>query len=516
MKRIVSLFLIISIFLSAGCAKQAPAEETTAETAVSETEAATTAPHADEKEPLPEINADELFAQYLANVDKNKTPQREVGQPVSHVHMDEKLIIGILYPDTDIAELDSAIKSYMDDLAKEYLGEVSANKGGDFPAELYLSYDSYKIGKSMVSVKLSGSFIAPYLAHPVDVVKTFIADAKSGKIKETASILAKGDGFKNKVIKDAGINAADVDEHILDNAVLRSDGIEITFTQGDYFPMSDGTKVLFFKYEDIADHLADSFELKPKKKDPPKVETQAPETEKKPEPVKPKPKPVKPKPKPEPVKPLPKPNITRPIDPTKPMIALTFDDGPSAHTDRLLDIFKKYGGKGTFFVVGNLIDKRPNTVKRIVAEGHDIGGHSWDHKKLTTLNEKALTDQIVKTRTKIKSITGVDTYLVRPPYGAHNEYVRGVAAKLGVPFINWSVDTVDWKTKNAQAVYNEIMKSTKNGSIILCHDLHKTTVDAMETVIPKLIADGYQLVTVSELLSYSNNGLVPGNVYYKK
>lgn len=503
------------MLLSAGCAKQSPAEEATAEPAASKTEAATTAPPADEKEPLPEINADELFAQYLASVDKNKAPVREVGQPVSYVHMDEKLIVGILYPDTGLAGLDTAIKSCMDDLAKKYLEEVSANKGGDLPAELYLSYDSYKIGKSMVSVKLRGSFAAPYLSSPVDVVKTFIAEAKDGKIKEAASILAKGDGFKNKVIKDAGISAENVDEHILDNAVLKSDGIEITLVQGDYFPTSDGTKVLFFKYEDIADHLADSFELKPKKKDPPKVEPQTP-VKPKPEPVKPTPKPVKPTPKPEPVKPLPKPNITRPIDPNKPMIALTFDDGPSAHTDRLLDIFKKHGGKGTFFVIGNLIDKRPNTVKRIVADGHEIGGHSWDHKQFTTLSEKALTDQIVKTRTKIKSITGVDTYLVRPPYGAHNEFVRGVAAKLGVPFISWSVDTVDWKTKNAQAVYNEIMKNAKNGSIILCHDLHKTTVDAMETVIPKLIADGYQLVTVSELLSFSNNGLVPGKVYYKK
>ena len=173
------------------------------------------------------------------------------------------------------------------------------------------------------------------------------------------------------------------------------------------------------------------------------------------------------------------------------MIALTFDDGPSAHTDRLLDIFKKYGGKGTFFVVGYLIDSRPETLKRIAAEGHEIGNHSWNHKQLTTLDEKELTDQIMKTRAKIYDITGVDVHIMRPPYGAYNDFVRKIAEKLEVPLINWSVDTVDWKTKNAQAVYNEIMKSTKDGSIILCHDLHKTTVDAMETVIPKLIADGY-------------------------
>ena len=497
MKRIVSLFLIISMFLTAGCAEKASAEETTAEPVVSETEA-TTAPPNGEKEPETDIDADELFSQYLSYVDNYSTPVREMGEPLSYIHMDKKLVIGILYPQTSISELDTELKSYIESIAEEYKKETEEKEGCDTAAELYLSYESYKIGTSMVSVKLSGSFIAPYMAHPVDIVKTFIADTKSGKLTDVYSIFGDGDGFKNKVIKDAGVSAEDVDEHILDNAVLRSDGIEITFRRGDYFPMSDGTKVLFFKYEDIADYLADSFELKPKKE-----ETKAPETEKKEETK-------------EPVKPLPQPNVTRPIDPSKPMIALTFDDGPSAHTDRLLDIFKKNGGKGTFFVVGYLIDSRPETLKRIAAEGHEIGNHSWDHKQLTTLNEKELTDQIMKTRAKIYDITGVDVHIMRPPYGAYNDFVREIAEKLEVPFINWSVDTVDWKTKNAQAVYNEIMKSTKDGSIILCHDLHKSTVDAMESVIPKLIADGYQLVTVSELLSYSNNGLVPGKVYYKK
>ena len=490
------------MLLTAGCAKQAPAEEATAEPAVSEAEA-TTAPSNGEKEPETDIDADELFNQYLSYVDSYSAPVREMGEPLSYIHMDKKLVVGILYPETSISALDTELKLYIEGIAEEYKKETEEKGSFDTAAELYLSYESYKIGTSTVSVKLSGSFIAPYMAHPVDIVKTFIANTKSGKLTDVYSILGDGHGFKNKVIKDAGVRAEDVDEHILDNTVLRSDGIEITFRRGDYFPMSDGTKVLFFKYEDISDYLADSFELKPKKEEPPKVETQAPETEKKEDPK-------------EPVKPLPKPDTAPTIDPTKPMIALTFDDGPSAHTDRLLDIFKKYGGKGTFFVVGYLIDSRPETLKRIAAEGHEIGNHSWNHKQLTTLDEKELTDQIMKTRAKIYDITGVDVHIMRPPYGAHNEFVRGVAAKLGVPFINWSVDTVDWKTKNAQAVYNEIMKNAKNGSIILCHDLHKTTVDAMETVIPKLIADGYQLVTVSELLSFSNNGLVPGKVYYKK
>jgi peptidoglycan/xylan/chitin deacetylase (PgdA/CDA1 family) len=120
------------------------------------------------------------------------------------------------------------------------------------------------------------------------------------------------------------------------------------------------------------------------------------------------------------------------------------------------------------------------------------------------------------TRAKIYDITGKDCLIMRPPYGACNDDVKAVAKTLGVSFINWSVDTLDWKTKNADAVYNEIIDNVSDGAIILCHDLHKTTVDAMERVIPKLISEGYQLVTVSQLMEYSEKQLEPGKLYYRQ
>ena len=140
--------------------------------------------------------------------------------------------------------------------------------------------------------------------------------------------------------------------------------------------------------------------------------------------------------------------------------------------------------------------------------------NTWNHRQLTRLTSQEITDQIMMTRAKIFEVTGVDCTIVRPPYGACNDNVQGVGITTGVSFINWSVDTLDWKNKNAQAIYNEIISTAKNGDIILCHDLHKTTVDAMELVIPKLIADGYQLVTVSELMKYSNTPLEAGKIYY--
>lgn len=206
----------------------------------------------------------------------------------------------------------------------------------------------------------------------------------------------------------------------------------------------------------------------------------------------------------------------RTAEPDKPMVALTFDDGPNTHTDRLLDIFKEYGGKGTFFVVGDTIDKRKETLKRMAEEGHEIGNHSWNHLQLTDLEEKDLIYQIMMTREKIYDVAGVNSHLVRPPYGAYNDNLKAVGEKIGVCYVHWSVDSLDWKHKNTEAIYNEIFDHVNDGSIILCHDLHKTTVDSMEEIIPTLLDRGYQLVTVSELLSYSKKPVEPGAIYYRR
>ena len=127
-----------------------------------------------------------------------------------------------------------------------------------------------------------------------------------------------------------------------------------------------------------------------------------------------------------------------------------------------------------------------------------------------------ITDEIMMTRAKIYEVTGKDCVIMRPPYGAWNDDEKAVGKDLGVAFVNWSVDTLDWKSRDAEAVYNEIINNASDGAIILCHDLHETTVDAMETVIPKLVEEGYQLVTVSELMSFSKKPLEAGKIHYKK
>lgn len=204
------------------------------------------------------------------------------------------------------------------------------------------------------------------------------------------------------------------------------------------------------------------------------------------------------------------------IDENKPMIAITFDDGPSANTERVLDIFKKNGAKATFFVLGNRIEGNEDIMKRMTDEGHNIGSHSWDHSDLSKLSKKDVKNQIVSTKKAIKNACGYNSKLLRPPYGAWNDNVKTVAKNQGISIINWNVDTLDWQTKKKKKIANLIIKEARDGCIILCHDLYDSTVDAIEIAIPKLIKEGYQIVTVTDLLESHDGKLEAGSVYYNR
>ena len=184
-------------------------------------------------------------------------------------------------------------------------------------------------------------------------------------------------------------------------------------------------------------------------------------------------------------------------------VAMTFDDGPhAANTPRLLDMLKQRNIKATFFVVGQCAQEYPAIMKRIVAEGHEVANHSWSHPQLSKMAEGSVTDQIQKTHDAIVNTTGVAPKLMRPPYGAFTANQRGWAnAKWGYKIVLWDVDPLDWKVRNADHVKSEILHHTVAGSIILSHDIHKSTVDAMPDTLDGLIGRGFKFVTASELIA---------------
>jgi len=186
-----------------------------------------------------------------------------------------------------------------------------------------------------------------------------------------------------------------------------------------------------------------------------------------------------------------------------PFIAMTFDDGPHAtNTPRLLDMLKQRGIKATFFVVGQCAAEYPDIMKRIVAEGHEIANHSWSHPLLSKMGEGGVTDQLQRTHDVIVQTTGVTPKIMRPPYGGFTKNQMAWAnQKWDYKVILWDVDPLDWKVRNAESVKSKILAGTVNGSIILSHDIHKTTVDAMPETLDGLTARGFKFVTVSELIA---------------
>lgn len=190
----------------------------------------------------------------------------------------------------------------------------------------------------------------------------------------------------------------------------------------------------------------------------------------------------------------------RQLDPARPMVALTFDDGPyTPVTGRILDALQSANGRATFFVVGSRIDGREEILKRIAASGCELGNHTYDHKTLRGLSESEIRTQIEKSDKKIYEVTGQATTVLRPPGGMYDDSLTAICDK---PIALWTVDTLDWKHQNKDTSVQRALEGIRDGDIILMHDLFFPTADAAETLIAELTERGFQLVTVTELLTY--------------
>lgn len=182
---------------------------------------------------------------------------------------------------------------------------------------------------------------------------------------------------------------------------------------------------------------------------------------------------------------------------TRKAVALTFDDGPSPKTTPVaLDLLKKYNAKGTFFMVGHAVEGNEDIIKRVIAEGHQIGNHSWDHPVLTKISLEKAKSQINDTTAALKKASGLDVHIMRPPYGAINGAIQ---AAVDQSFILWDVDTLDWKNRNTASIMKEVRKA-QPGSIILMHDVHQTTIDALPLILQYLTEQGFEMVTIEELM----------------
>lgn len=207
-----------------------------------------------------------------------------------------------------------------------------------------------------------------------------------------------------------------------------------------------------------------------------------------------------------------RPNIAAPVDPPitfsyvhvdGPYIAMTFDDGPSEKlTPRLLNLLATHHIKATFFVIGQNVAEHPEIVQRAAREGHEIANHSWSHPNLGKMSDEGVRRELQKTDDAIKSAIGTRPTLLRPPYGSiSSRQKKWIHDEFGYQIVLWDVDPLDWKRPGPAVVCNRIVKETRGGSIVLSHDIHPGTIEAMPSTFDQLEAKGFKFVTVSELIA---------------
>lgn len=247
-------------------------------------------------------------------------------------------------------------------------------------------------------------------------------------------------------------------------------GIDVIYNAGDILPASDGEVRISVPYGELYPVLPDAI----------KENTEQPE---------------------------------RTIDTTKKLVALTFDDGPhSKYTAQILDTLEKYGQVATFFDVGNRVADNAEVTIRAKAMGCEVAGHSWSHANLQTSSKEKIEQEIEKADSALEAVLGEKPYMMRPPYGAVGKTLLSVSDEY---LIGWSVDTLDWKSRDAEKVIASVKSErTLDGDVILMHAIYKSTADAVDKLVPWLINNGYQLVTVSELINYKYNDILETGKYY--
>ena len=201
------------------------------------------------------------------------------------------------------------------------------------------------------------------------------------------------------------------------------------------------------------------------------------------------------------------------IDPNKPMIALTFDDGPSKYTWDIVNTLQAHKARATFFVLGNRVPTHQAAIDNVLANHNEIASHSMAHKNLTKLSAVEMTGQIRPVDEALQQQHAYTPTLFRVPYGAKNESVQETLKAEGKPIIGWSVDPYDWKVKDKDKVVEHILSHVQDGDIVLMHDIYQPTAEAVAELVPALQEKGYQLVTVSELAKFRNVSLEAGEYY---
>ena len=327
-------------------------------------------------------------------------------------------------------------------------------------------------------------------AHPVSLTHFWTFDKKSGEVislsdlteqseKAAEEIVAATRNSINETIKQRQQTELDLSETItqetLSNFIITDGGNSIAWPigQASLLPSAYGEMTIKVPIAAVAKYLQNTTARKLANI----------------------PKPPEPKPAPKPA-----PAAPPAANSGGKVIALTFDDGPGPYTSQLLDILDQHGAKATFFLIGSKVSSQANVVRSIHARGHQLGNHSWSHPELPKLPVDQIAGEVDRTNEAIRQATGVTPAILRPPYGAVNGAVLEQLRLRGMSSILWSVDTRDWADRNSDIVCSRAVAGARPGAIILMHDIHQTSVNAVPCILSALKQQGYSFVTVQGLI----------------
>lgn len=392
--------------------------------------------------------------------------------------------VSIEYPITENEKINRLISESIDKIDRDFQNTVLLATVFDKPMTETIGYQvTYNTSEALsivVNIKqdMNG-------AHPASMTQFWTFDKKSGEVVGLADFTEQSDeaaeaiisAAKNsisQIIKQRQQPEIDLNEIInkeaLSNFIITNNGNSLAWPlgQASLLPSSYGELTITVPISSVSKYLQNPTARKFANI----------------------PKPAE-KPKPAPTTPTP--------TVANKTIALTFDDGPGPYTEKLLDILDKYDAKATFFLIGSKVSGQASVVRSIQARGHQLGNHSWSHPELPKLSVDQIAGEIDRTNEAIRQATGVKPSILRPPYGAVNGVVLEQLRLRNMSSILWSVDTRDWADRNSQIVCSRAVAGARPGAVILMHDIHQTSVNAVPCILSSLKQQGYSFVTIQRL-----------------
>ena len=392
--------------------------------------------------------------------------------------------VSIEYPITENEKINRLISESIDKIDRDFQNTVLLATVFDKPMTETIGYQvTHNTSEALsivVNIKqdMNG-------AHPASMTQFWTFDKKSGEVVGLADFTEQSDEAAEAIISAAKDNISQIikqrqqpeidlneiiNKEALSNFIITNNGNSLAWPlgQASLLPSSYGELTITVPISSVSKYLQNPTARKFANI----------------------PKPAE-KPKPAPAAPTP--------TVANKTIALTFDDGPGPYTEKLLDILDKYDAKATFFLIGSKVSARANTLRRMQSRGHQLGNHSWSHPELPKLSVDQIAGEIDRTNEAIRQATGVKPSILRPPYGAVNGVVLEQLRLRNMSSILWSVDTRDWADRNSQIVCSRAVAGARPGAVILMHDIHQTSVNAVPCILSSLKQQGYSFVTIQRL-----------------